>query len=210
MGVIDLTLPQYAENIKVAKLKIKNILILALSGLALGAGLFFYMVLASMQSEGERAIRARLFTGIGDRAIQLDRLSKLGVPYSNIVRTKAPNNLYENWEDINCEMNIFAPPFYPKQENSVVAILKPSPSRDVYLIYHGSPPKFEPFLLGSDALSLLGSLTYFEPRPPNATANYTQDLSAQYKSVMKGQLYSWESTICANFTFTLFMEQTSG
>ena len=175
------------------------------------SAVLLYIIGSSLARQGAQAISEAVFEGIGNRAIQLDRLGELGVPYLNVVRTKVPKQIYENWQGIHCSLDIDAPPFDPRQENSVVALIKNGPPRRAYLIYQGSPPKFDDFFIETKAISLLGPQKYFEPPPPGLAASvaekYTHDLSGQYKSAMSGRRYTWESTICANFTFTLFTEQ---
>lgn len=193
-------------------MSILKILVWTVLGITIIFTVLLYIIGSSLAREGAQSIAKAVFQGIGNRAIQLDRLGELGVPYSNVVRTRVSKQIFENWQGINCSMDIYAPPFDPRQENSVVVLTKNGPPLLVYIIYEGPPPKFDDFFIESKAISLLGPQKYFEPPPPGVApkfvGKYTQDLSLQYKSALYERRYTWESTICANFTFTLFTEQT--
>lgn len=185
---------------------------------AIGVAALMY-IFAGVDYESRISAYARVFPGIVDRAIQLERIGEIGIPEVNwyIVDAPFPTERRETMHalaalrdakgEIDCSLDISV---------SDLDVRKYSPSMGVMLsyrplrylvVFNGAPPDIEAFLSSRDIDSLLGPVENFstDPSAPGFLSDGL-DLRTSYNIAAAGDRNSlhWESDECGKFSYIVF------
>ena len=148
---------------------------------------------------------ARVFSTIGDRAIQLDRVGSVGEPVGMEAKISIEKSVIDFPGTISCTSKIFAKDHDPRERSSTEILIDGILFPDIYLIYNGRPPDFDKFFDKKTALKLLGPQKYFFPDRVNPILLDTgDDYFRDFQKLIMGRNYGWHSTECENFTYTVF------
>ena len=169
------------------------------------AASFFVYILYGVNYEATMALRYDAFSTLGNRAVQLDRLGRIGAVIHEARAIGVPDSLRADPLSINCDLDLRVKAFDPKTETGVNVVASPHGKINAVLIYHGRSPDFSPFLRSSTARELFGPVEFFTTDHPDLPSRKMAHYEA-YDLVLSGKRLTWKSCECDRFTYTIFWE----
>lgn len=167
--------------------------------------IFNYCLYLAVGNEGRVASVRRVFSIAGERAIQLDRYGRVFAEEDFEAPATARNLSPPEVSNVTCKSRIVPYESRHPGERKVFAAVKSVSPVEVYLFYTGKPPDLGPVLNGGQGRK------YFLPQAVKfsgmrAMPYQTYDASHEYDAYISGRTFTWKSSVCNAFSYTIILE----